>query len=106
MYHIERLMFPLDSTDIAFQTWVDYAAWRAASCVDFFIIRELIQAFMPRYLPEINILFWLSVGYLFDYFVIYNNPFAKIWIIPISYTSFMLILGVITLINAMRKSWT
>lgn len=98
-------MFWLDPTLISFQTWVDYGATRAAVCVFIFAFREVFSAFWPQYYKEVNILFLLSVGYLFDYFVIYNNPFAKVWIIKISYTLFMLILSGVIVTRAFYKSW-
>lgn len=97
----EREMFWLDPTLISFQTWVDYAATRASICVFLFILRENL----PEYRAELNVLFWLMVGYLFDYFVIYNNHFAKIGFVPISYTSFMLILAAVTVGKAFQRSW-
>jgi hypothetical protein len=100
-HQIEKPMFWLDPTLISFQTWVDYAATRASICVFLFILRENL----PEYRAELNVLFWLMVGYLLDYFVIYNNHFAKIGFVPISYTSFMLILAAITVGKTFQRSW-
>ena len=100
--HKEVRMFPLDPTLISFQTWVDYVAWRTKAIVDLFIIRALF----PFYRKEMNVFIWLSVGYLIDYFVIYNNPVVKIGVIPISYTLFMLIIAAANVIIGFKKCQT
>ena len=101
-FQVEEKRFWLDDTAISFQTWVDYASTRAAICVFIALLREC----NPKYSREFNVLFWLMFGYLIDYFVIYNNPFARIGFVPISYTLFMLILSGITVWRAFQKSWT
>jgi hypothetical protein len=103
----ERQMFWFDPTPISFQTWIDYAATRTAICVSFFILRETNSELYR----ELNIYFWLSFGYLIDYFVIYNNPIAKIYVlglsIPISYTIFMLLIaGLIMVKSLFTRKWT
>lgn len=107
VYQIERQRFWFDSTDISFQTWIDYAATRVAICVAFFLLRQNT----PELYKELNIFYWLSFGYLIDYFVIYNNPIAKISVlnlsIPISYTIFMLLIaGFVMTKSIFSRKWT
>lgn len=92
-------MFPLDSTPISFQAWVDYATWRTKAIVDLFILR----AFLPRYRKELNVFIWLAIGYLIDYFVIYNNAIMKVGVFPISYTLFMIIIAAVNVVIGFRK---
>jgi hypothetical protein len=98
----EVQMFVVDPQKISFQTWADYAAWRVAVCIAFNVIWSLAPL---KYQSVTEIFFYLSVGYLIDYFVFYNNPFARIGPVPISYTLFMLSLGGWVVFKAFRK-WT
>lgn len=103
--HEEVEMFWLDDQKISFQAWVDYAGTRAAVCVFLVIIRNAY----PKYHAELNVFFWLAVGYLADYFVIYNDPYGKVHLlgldIPISYTLFMLIIMIFVVGKTFYKSW-
>ncbi len=98
-------MFWLSEQYISFQSWVDYASTRLAIIVLLFTLSWNV----PRYQNELNILGWLAVGYLVDYFIIYNDPFAQIkvwgWWIPLSYTLFMLILGGVIVSVTFYKAW-
>jgi hypothetical protein len=104
-YNQERQMFWLSEQYISFQSWVDYASTRLAIIVLLFTLSWNV----PRYQNELNILGWLAVGYLVDYFIIYNDPFAQIkvwgWWIPLSYTLFMLILGGVIVSVTFYKAW-
>lgn len=105
-YQVEEKRFWFDDTMISFQAWVDYAGTRAAFCV----LIHLLKESNPQYKHEFNVLFWLMFGYLLDYFVIYNNPIARIEVlsikIPISYTLFMLFLASVNVWKAFKKAWT
>jgi|SRR5688572_12995518 len=104
--HEEVEMFLLDDQKISFQAWVDYAATRAAVCLFIWIIRNAY----PEHRFELTVFFWAAVGYLVDYFVIYNDPFMKIYPlgfeIPLSYTVFMLLGLIFVVVRSFYKSWT
>lgn len=99
-------MFLFDDQKISFQAWVDYAATRAAVCVFLWVIR----AAYPEYRAELSVFFWAFVGYLVDYFLIYNDPFAQANLmglnVPISYTLFMLSALIFVVGRAFYKAWT
>lgn len=96
----QRLLTPFFASEqqITFQSWVDYAASRCAFILLFFQLRNS----NPKFYGELNIFAWAMVGYLVDYFIFYNNAFARVHVfgleIPISYTLFMItLLSVIVL---------
>lgn len=91
----EELISPFlfSQQQITFQVWLDYAAKIGAVCVLILALRNSCEEYY-RYL---DVFLWLMVGYLIDYFVLYNEPIGHAVIlghkIYISYTLFMIILG-------------
>lgn len=85
--------FPFSGMAISFQSWADYAAKIAAVAVLLWQLRNHV----PTYYHELNAFLWLMVGYLGDYFLIYNEPFSSFVVIGyriyLSYTLFMVLLG-------------
>lgn len=98
---VEVKMFPFDDTLISFQSWVDQAAYRLMA-ISFTL---LLSKLLPYYRRELTVFFWLLVGYLADFFVIYNNHVAKIGAIKISYTLFMLTIMIFMVGDVFYKSW-
>lgn len=100
----ERLIapFPFSQQELTFQVWIDYAAKITAVCVLLWQLRNQT----PEYYMELNVLLWLLVGYLIDYFLIYNEPIGHIDILGyqlfISYTFFMVILSGLIVFKSCR----
>lgn len=94
--------FPFTDFPLTFQVWVDYAAKLLAVIILLWQLRN----HLPEHYHNLNVLMWLSVGYLVDYFLIYNLPVGYVFVvgakIPVSYTLFMLICGGYTV----YKSWS
>lgn len=94
--------FPFSGMAISFQSWADYAAKIAAVAVLLWQLRNNT----PRYYNELNAFLWLMVGYLADYFLIYNEPFGSFVVIGLkiylSYTLFMVLLSGFII----YKAWT
>jgi hypothetical protein len=81
--------FPFHSQGLTRQTYVDYLGSRfSMSCLFWTLF-----IYSPRYKGQLFLFWLLSVGYLVDYLLIYNDPFAMLKGVPISYTYFMLLLS-------------
>ena len=97
--------FLLSPIPLSFQTWLDYAFKILAACI--FI--STMWYGLPVARKELKVFFWCGIGYLADYFIIYNDPFAKIhvgsWTIPISYTLFMVLILIIVVGFSFYKLW-
>jgi hypothetical protein len=79
--------FPFDKQVINVQAYIDYIGTRL--CVILLIFA------LWQYNEQMFWFFILAIGYLIDYLLIYNNPFAHIYIFdfrtPLSYTMFMIL---------------
>jgi hypothetical protein len=100
-YWVEVKMFPFDETAISFQAWVDYVATRVM-VISFLL---LLSKLLPYYRRELVVFFWLAVGYLVDFFVIYNNHILRIGAIKISYTLLMLIIMIFVVGDSFYRAW-
>lgn len=87
--YIRYHFFPFHSQALTPQTYVDYLGSR-------FSISTLLWAlflYSPQYREQLFIFWLLSVGYIVDYLLIYNDPFLHVLGVPLSYTYFMLTLS-------------
>lgn len=94
--------FPFSKQEITFQVWIDYAAKIMAVCVLLWQLRNQTS----EYYMELNVMLWLMVGYLIDYFLTYNEPIGHLDILGyrlfISYTFFMVILSGLIVFKSCR----
>lgn len=86
---IQEDRFPFADQEIAWQTYIDYAARALGYC---FFCLALWEVTRWR---EILLILLLLVGYFFDYLLTYNNPIAYSYVfgvkVPLSYTTFMVV---------------
>lgn len=99
---VEYSLFPFSKMRVTYQVWIDYACKIIAVCILLLQLRNQT----PKYYAELNIMLWLLVGYLVDYFLIYNEPFGYVFILGykifVSYTLFMVILGGLIVIRTCK----
>jgi hypothetical protein len=98
---VEQEMFLLSDQKISFQSWVDYAAKYIAIA----ILLSQLREYVPQYRRQLTVILHLFTFYILDYFVFYNNPFAYIGNIPVSYTLFMLPCVFIVIGSTFYRLW-
>lgn len=95
-----RKMYPFSDQLTTIPTYMDYFL----RDVSYLIMIYLMAKFIPSMSKVLGIMFWLWFGYVVEYLLIYNEPFAYWGLLPISYSlfagAFMLI---ITLIDVFKN---
>lgn len=90
-------LFPFHSQCLTKQVYFDYLAKILAISILLFALFK----FSPFYRDRLFILWLLSLGYLVDYLLIYNDPFTNLFGMQISYTTFMIPLSIVIFIQTM-----
>lgn len=77
-------MYPFSNQLISVQAYMDYFF----RDISYLIMIYLLAKFIPGMSHVLGIFFWLWLGYLIEYLLCYNEPFAYLGPIPISYSLF------------------
>lgn len=83
---------------ITLVTWI----WFACINITYIIFAHVLCISLPEYRKEMRIFFFLTVGHLIDYMLCYNGRF-EIWIVPICYSTFMLLVFFIVFLKSVLK---
>jgi hypothetical protein len=78
-------LYPFNGQWITKQAYVDFLARHIELCIFFYISTQL----STKHFRTLVIFFWLSVAYLMDYILTYNQPFGHFYFIPLSYGLYM-----------------
>lgn len=96
--------FLFSKQHLSWQSHVDYAATRTGFCILFAVIWYL-SGKQWQYLA----LLLLMCGYLIDYLLTYNEPFAYSYLfglkVPVSYTLFMIISAGAVIVKSIIEQW-
>lgn len=76
-------MYPFSNQLISVQAYMDYFFRN----ISYLIMIYLLAKFIPGMSDRLGIFFWLWLGYLCEYLLCYNEPFARI---PIQHGSILL----------------
>lgn len=77
-------MYPFSNQLISVQAYMDYFFRN----ISYLIMIYLMTKFIPGMSHALGIMFWLWLGYLVEYLLCYNEPFAFFGPIPLSYSLF------------------
>lgn len=95
-------MYPFSDQLISVQAYMDYF-FRNTS---YLIMMYLLAKFIPGMSDRLGIFFWLWLGYMIEYLLCYNEPFAYFGPIPISYSLFAGIIMIAITLNEIIKDDT
>jgi hypothetical protein len=104
-----RKMYPFSDQLVSVQAYMDYFF----RDISYMVMIYLMAKFIPGMSDRLGVFFWLWLGYLCEYLLCYNEPFARIPIqlgsillftLPVSYSLFAgLTMIFITFYDILRK---